>query len=108
MEKEEMRFRAICEKLSSAHAGVAPGKMMASSAICYEKKVFAFYYKQEMIFKLGKDFDPTTANIQQFTFLNPFKNKPPMTAWFCIKAEEEEKWETLAILALEKAKTATK
>lgn len=105
MEKEEMRFQAITEKLSSVNDGVTPGKMMSSPAICYQKKVFAFYHKQEMVFKLGKDFDPVNVGIQNFKFLNPFKNKPPMTAWFCIDADEQEKWEMLAELALEKAKS---
>lgn len=100
MEKSEMQFRMIVEKMSSSQENVHEGKMMSSPGICYKKKVFAFFHQSEMTFKLGKGFEPSTVGVDEFKFLSPFKNKPPMTAWFSIDPKYMDKWETLAEIAL--------
>ncbi len=96
MDREEQLFRMICDKLVQKHDYVAPGKMMSSPGITIRKKVFAFYHKQQMIFKLGKQFEPASHGIDNFSLLSPFKTKPPLAGWFCIPFEHSDKWEALA------------
>lgn len=74
--------------------------MMSSPGLKYRNKVFAFFYEDAMTFKLGKDFEPSSLGISTFSYLSPFKNKPPMKAWFQIEAEDAEKWRELTVLSL--------
>jgi len=101
MEKEEILFNNITEKLSKAHHLVTRGKMMSAPGIRYKNKVFAFYYDGEMIFRLGGDFEPENFGIKKYRLLNPFKNKAPMKNWFQIPFSEKRKWEELARYALD-------
>ncbi len=100
MTRAEEKFNIIAEKLSAELNNVERGKMMASPGITYKTKVFAFYYKDQMVFRLGKGFDPKTVGVEEFNFLSPFKNKPPLAGWFEIPVKYEEKWEELAEIAL--------
>jgi hypothetical protein len=97
---EESLFRNIAGKLASENQSIYTGKMMSSPGIKYKNKVFAFYHNKEMIFKLGKQFDPKLLGIEHFQLLSPFKNKPPMAGWFQIPFEYSDKWEELARQAL--------
>ncbi len=99
-EKEEIVFQDIISQLSTSNEHVAEGKMMSSPGIRYKNKVFAFYHNQSMIFKLGKGFDISAIGVKEHKFLAPFKNKPPMTAWFEISATEADKWSELAEIAM--------
>ncbi len=87
-------------KLLSSQEGVAPGKMMSSDAIRYNKKVFTFFYKDMMTFKLGADFDPTELYIEEWYPLSPFKTKPPLKGWFMVPEKYMDKWPQLAEMAL--------
>jgi len=91
--------------LIKKHNGVAHGKMMSSPGLKYKKKVFAFYYNHEMTFRLGKDFNLTALGIDKYSLFSPFKNKPPLAAWFNIPYEYQNQWEELAEVALNKLKT---
>jgi hypothetical protein len=102
MDKEEVIFNKIAEKLTEKEKHVALGKMMSSPGIKYKDKVFAFYFQKEMIFKLGEDFNPAKLNIKNFKLLSPFKTKAPLKAWFQIPFSERDKWEELTKIALEK------
>ncbi len=96
MYKERKLFEKIAAKLTEERRDVAPGKMMSSPGIRYKNKVFAFYHQKEMVFRLGKAFEPEKFKIQKFSLLNPFKNKPPMAGWFQLPFDERRKWEKLA------------
>lgn len=100
----EKRYLEIANRLEEEHAHVSQGKMMSAPGIKYKNKVFAFFYQEKMTFKLGKNFDINAQGITNYTFLSPFKNKPPMKAWFQITYEDEECWDALAYIALEKMK----
>jgi hypothetical protein len=104
MEKEELLYQTIGDKLIKKHNGIVHGKMMSSPGLKYKNKVFAFYHKQEMTFRLGKGFDITSLGIEKYSLLSPFKNKPPLAAWFNISCEYQNRWEELAVLALNKIK----
>ena len=104
MEKEESLYLVIGDKLIKKHNGIVHGKMMSSPGLKYKNKVFAFYYNQEMTFRLGKGFDLNTLGINKYSLLSPFKNKPPLAAWFNIPYEYQHQWEELAEIALEKLK----
>jgi len=101
MEVEHVMFEHIAEEFARNHEYVAPGKMMSSPALTYKKKVFAFYYQRQMVFRLGRDFDPVTGNVHSYRLLSPFKNKPPMRDWFEIPFSKKDKWEKLAHQALD-------
>ena len=100
MDKEEKLFQKIAEKLSGEMRTIGLGKMMSSPGIKYKGKVFVFYYKKQMVFRLGKDFNPKFFKVKKYSLLNPFKNKPPLAGWFQIPSSEQKKWETLARQAL--------
>ena len=85
--------------------GVAEGKMMSSPALKFNKKVFVFFHQDKMCFKLGKDFDLTPFGIANFEFLSPFKNKPPMKAWYILNYADGKHWDELTKMALQKIKS---
>lgn len=98
---EEQQFRAIAELLSNENPAVTVGKMMSSPGIQYAGKVFVFHYDGKMVFRLGRDFQPESFGISQYSLLAPFKTKPPMLDWFEIPASEAHHWEVLARYALQ-------
>ncbi|MCH4887627.1 hypothetical protein EZV73_08585 [Acidaminobacter sp. JC074] len=85
---------------------VEMGKMMSCDGLTYHGKVFCFEYKDKMVFKLGKGYDIKKHGIEEFEYLNPFKNKGPMMAWFEVKDHYADKYESLAKVALEVMKGA--
>jgi len=95
-------FEAIATELMREHAEVAPGKMMSSPGITLRGKVFAFFDRGEMVFRLGKGVDPASLGITSYRPLSPFKNKPPLAGWFYVAAAERQYWERLARTALER------
>lgn len=99
------KFNSIAAKLSAENKYVSEGRMMSSPGIKYKNKVFAFYYNEEMAFRLGKEYDPREDSIEKFSLLNPFKTKPPLTGWFVIAADYHAKWEKLSKKALKKLKS---
>lgn len=99
-ELAEVQFARIYETLCDEIDGVAFGKMMSREAIMYEGQVFAFLREGEMIFKLGREFQPEQHGIMQYSVLAPFKHKAPMYDWLQIPAEAQDQWENLARLAL--------
>ena len=97
---EEQYFDKIRAHFCSGYHSVQPGKMMSSEAITFKGKVFAFFSRQQhMVFKLGKDFDASAADIEIRTF-SPFKNRAPMRGWFEVPYIAKEHWEPLALQAL--------
>jgi hypothetical protein len=102
MDTSERHFQAIAEKLAAECQDVITGKMMSSPGIRYHNKVFAFYYKDDMVFRLGRDFDPKTVGIHDYCLLSPFKTKPPLVDWFEILPSHIQQWEQLARLALQR------
>jgi hypothetical protein len=102
MDTPELNFHAIAEKLAAESQTVTTGKMMSSPGIRYNNKVFAFYYHDGMVFRLGRDFDPTTVGIHDYRLLSPFKTKPPLVDWFEIPPAHMQQWEELARLALQR------
>lgn len=97
-------YDTICGKYLQEN-GVAAGKMMSAPALQYNKKVFAFFHQEKMGFKLGKDFDAEAYGIKEYEYLSPFKNKPPMKAWFLLPYSEGERWDELTKLALDKMRS---
>lgn len=75
---------------------------MSSEAIRYKDKVFAFFHRDMMTFKLGYDFDPLDMGIEVWHPLSPFKTKPPLKGWYMVPEQYISKWPQLAELALMK------
>ena len=100
MDTSEKLFYTIGENLSKEYNDVSIGKMMSSPGIKYKDKVFAFYYKEQMVFKLGRDFDLPSIGINNFSLLSPFKTKAPLADWFEIPLEYDNRWEELARTAM--------
>ena len=96
----EEKFEAIVTSFQSME-NVATGKMMSSPALQYKGKVFAFFYQEKMCFKLGKDFQPEDSGISNWQHLSPFKNKPPMRAWFVVDNNHIDLWPELCKMALD-------
>jgi hypothetical protein len=102
MNTSEKMFFEIGNKLSEESDHVSIGKMMSSPGFKYKDKVFAFYYKEQMVFKLGREFDLPSIGINNFSLLSPFKTKPPLADWFEIPSEYAGRWEELARTAMKK------
>ena len=94
------QFNIILQKFCLAHKGVTEGKMMSSPALKFNNKVFAFYYKDAMGFRLGPKFDPLVYGLKNAKLLSPFKTKPPLKAWFMIDKHDSGHWNDLTELAL--------
>ncbi len=101
----EILFNQIAEKFTSQDDGVILGKMMSSPGLKVNDKVFAFYGKGGMGFRLGGDFDIEKFGITTAKPLSPFKTKPPLKGWYIIEETESNLWETLAEMALQFTKT---
>ena len=108
MDTTEKTFETIADEISRRHDHVERGKMMSSPGIKYKDKVFAFFWKDAMVFKLGKNFDPDSVGLEEWEHLNPFKNKGPMRAWYVVPEMQRDHWLELTRLALEYIKTEVK
>ncbi|HMB64318.1 MAG TPA: hypothetical protein VKN36_14660 [Eudoraea sp.] len=97
----EAHFMALVSKFSSSDPEIILGKMMSSPALKYRDRVFAFYHKHEMGFRLGPGFDPKKSGIRNARPLSPFKTKPPLRGWYIIAANESNTWEFLTGRALD-------
>ena len=99
-EEERLVFDDIIVKLRQKCNDIEEGNMMSSPGIKYKNKVFAFYHNKTMVFRLGKGYDIESEGVKSHSFLNPFKTKPPMKAWFVVSAYEIENWQNLAEIAM--------
>ncbi|MEO1258789.1 MAG: hypothetical protein AAFZ15_08320 [Bacteroidota bacterium] len=97
----EEKFNAIVKNMESKHEDVHLGKMMSSPGLKVNNKVFAFYHKETMGFRLGKKFDAPNFGLKTARWLSPFKTKPPLKAWYIIDFAEVEFWEELTEMALD-------
>ncbi len=93
------KFDGLVEKYLSV-PGVAAGNMMSSPGLKYKGRVFAFYYRDKMGFRLGLNFDPKKHGITKPQLLSPFKTKPPLKGWYLIDKHEMSYWESLTDMAL--------
>lgn len=100
MDDEEALYRTIAARLENDREDVTQGKMMSRPGVKYKGKVFAFFRKGQMVFKLGHDYDPKEDGIENWSYLNPFKNKPPMKGWYQIPFSHRDAWPGLAEKAL--------
>lgn len=98
--KAENRFFEIASILSGEDKKIAIGNMMSSPGIKYKNKVIAFYHKDEMVIRVGKNADIAELGITNPKFLSPFKSKPPMTGWICLSYGERSKWKKISRVAL--------
>ncbi len=105
MNQPEQLFQSSTHHLGARDPDVHAGKMMSSPGLKYTDKVFAFFYKNEMGFRLGPDFNPDKMRISNAKPLSPFKKKPPLKGWFIIEHDEIDTWETLSKMALEFTKS---
>lgn len=105
MEQEEVFYEKIVQHILETYEGTYEGKMMSAPGVKYNDKVFVFYYKKDMVFRLGDEFSPLAHNIKNPRLLNPFKNKPPLKGWFIIGYDQKDRWEELSDLAYEFVKT---
>ena len=100
----EALFNQIAEKFTSQDNAVILGKMMSAPGLKVNDKVFAFYGKGGMGFRLGGNFDTEKFGITTAKPLSPFKTKPPLKGWYIIEETESNLWETLTEMALEYTK----
>ena len=73
MSQPEELFNSIVRKLSYADPDIHLGKMMSSPGLKYKDKVFAFYHKESMGFRLGPNFNIEKMGIKNAKPLSPFK-----------------------------------
>ena len=101
MKPEQKLFEEIRTELVDSYPQVEFGNMMGSPAITQNGKVFAFLSKKFlMVFKLGKEFDPSSQNFEIRPF-NPFKKKGPLAGWFEVPYSSHQYWKPLTQEALE-------
>ena len=81
---------------------------MRAPALIHGDKVFAFFHKDQMVFKLG---DQTSLYLEKYpgsSFLNPFKNKPPLKGWLVVPGDYQRHWKSLTEMAYENIRIAKK
>jgi len=105
MNKAETKFMNLVNKLSSADDDVFMGKMMSSPGLKYKDKVFAFFNKDTMGFRLGTELDIHKLGVKNPQPLSPFKTKPPLKGWWIVDYEEHKHWDKLAEISLSYTKT---
>lgn len=98
------KFDQIVTSFSS-RPGISEGKMMSSPALKFNGKVFAFFHKDRMCFKLVEP-EPLKSLGLPILLLSPFRTKPPLKGWFWVGAEDREHWDLLADKALERMVSA--
>jgi len=98
-------YLEICRNICAKTEGVTEGKMMSSPGLKYNNKVFAFYHKGTMGFRMGPLFNPEKFGLKYAKPLSPFKTKPPLKGWYVIESEESNLWKDLAEMALEFTQT---
>lgn len=96
-------YERVFARIIESETDVERGVMMRDPALKSGGKVFTFYYsaKDAMCFRLGEDYDMSSAGISDFSYLSPFKNKPPMRGWYVVDSAQAESWDDLAKLALD-------
>ncbi len=52
-----------------------------------------------MVFKLGKDYPIHELDLELLEF-SPFKTKKPLSGWYEVDFDHQDKWEDLSTLAL--------
>jgi TfoX/Sxy family transcriptional regulator of competence genes len=102
MNDSQAIFQTVLETLSKEYDEVTSGKMMSRDGIKYKGKVFAFFHKNQMVFKLGREFEPEAEGIRNYSVLSPFKTKAPLYDWLEIPSDSQIQWESLARKALER------
>ena len=101
----ESVFNTIATEFVKNKQGVVLGKMMSSPGLKFNNKVFAFYHKDKMGFRLGPAFNLSANGIKHAEPLSPFKTKPPLKGWYMIDVVESGLWPLLTEEALKFTQT---
>ena len=99
-------FEQIRTDFLKKDPAITIGKMMSSEAIHFKGKVFAFLStKGNMVFKLGKGFDVSTASVPLQVF-SPFKSKKPLSGWYQLDNDYKDSWYAMTEKALQLIQTS--
>ena len=95
-------FETLRNQLIENNHHLKAGKMLYAPAIKVDGEVFAFYTSnQEMVFRLGSNFNLSACGCSRIYVFNPFKNRSALDDWFAVPFTEKENWPRLALQALE-------
>lgn len=101
-------WEALVTQMTSAHEGVARGRMMSADALTYGGKVFVFFSSKGGLAglgcRVGRDTNMGVFGLEDWQHLAPFKTKPPMKDWIVAGGRDVARWADLAKFSLEKAK----
>jgi len=101
MSDAETLYHHIAENLTDAK----PGKMFG--AFCLKApngKALAFFYKDEMVFKLPKDLEQDALALDGAHYFNPMGDRP-MNGWVQVAYHYADRWPEFAAQALEYVRT---
>jgi hypothetical protein len=96
-------FETIAARMIAEHEGVEPGRIRGRRALAYRGKVFAFPGRDregDMVFRVGKAFDPDAAGLVGWSHPAPFKTRPPMRGWIRVPPDQADRWPEIAEVAL--------
>ncbi|MCD9020286.1 hypothetical protein [Cohnella silvisoli] len=96
MSQNEQKFNEIAEHLNLTD-NVDKGNMFGAKCLKLNKKAFAMFHQDEMIFKL-----PADASLMGLEGVRPFEPMPgrPMNGWIQVPYRYSEQWEDLSVKAL--------
>ena len=104
-------WTALAEALVGKAPGVRRGRMMSSDALTLGGKVFAFHTTTGRFaglgLRLGRDFDVASLKLADWSYLAPFKSRPPPLDWIVVGPAHTDRWPALTRLALEQASRRT-
>lgn len=95
----EDKFKTVASGLEQ-HQGVSLSKITPSPELHYNGKSFAFFHQDEMVFRLGKEWNPEEDGILKWKNISPLNKDEPLNDWFSITAKDADLWPILATQAL--------
>ncbi len=101
MSDAETLYHTIAENLPDAR----PGKMFGAQCLkAPNGKALAFFYKDEMVFKLPKEAEQEALALDGAHYFNPMDDRP-MNGWVQLSYHYAARWPEFAEQALEYVKT---
>jgi hypothetical protein len=92
----EEKFNEIASHLNLTD-NVAKGNMFGAKCLKINKKAFAMFHQEEMVFKL-----PSDESLMAMEGVRPFEPMPgrPMNGWVQVPNRHSVQWEDLSVKAL--------
>ncbi len=94
-------YHEIAQELAATNGDVEEGKMFGMPCIKVNRKAFAGFFQDEMVFKLTGDEHAKALSLDGARLFDPSNMGRPMKEWVQVPFAHAEKWADIAEDALE-------